>query len=145
VTYLLDVNVLLALVDRAHIHHERAHRWFSTIRQVAWATCPLTQNGLVRIISGPAYPTLGMTPARATDLLRVLCAESSHVFWPDDLSLIDATRFDLSQIQGHRQITDVYLAALALANEGMLATLDSRIAVTALIDATRPVIEIIPA
>ncbi|MDO9124550.1 MAG: VapC toxin family PIN domain ribonuclease, partial [Deltaproteobacteria bacterium] len=55
-TYLLDVNLLLALSDPMHIHHELAHRWFAEKGHQAWATCPLTENGFIRIASHPNYP-----------------------------------------------------------------------------------------
>jgi predicted nucleic acid-binding protein len=55
--YLLDVNVLIALFDPSHVHHDAAHGWFSNSRSKGWATCPLTENAVVRILSSPSYPS----------------------------------------------------------------------------------------
>ena len=51
---LLDVNVLVALFDPDHVHHEAAHVWFAATRGAGWATCPLTENGVVRVLSNPS-------------------------------------------------------------------------------------------
>jgi uncharacterized protein len=40
VRHLLDVNVLVALLDPAHLHHDAAHAWFEVKREGGWATCP---------------------------------------------------------------------------------------------------------
>ena len=61
-TYLLDVNVLIALVDPAHVHHEPAHAWFSQQGSTSWATCPMTENGLLRIVGHPRYPNSPGSP-----------------------------------------------------------------------------------
>jgi toxin-antitoxin system PIN domain toxin len=122
---LLDVNLLIALFDPDHVHHEPAHVWFGAHKKGGWATCPLTENGLVRILSNPAYSPAAERPARIAERLRVFCGSGHHVFWPDDVSLRDAGRFDLAV--SHRRLTDVYLLALAVAHEGRLATFDRSI------------------
>ncbi len=53
---LLDVNVLIALLDRRHIHHEPTHGWFASAQADGWATCPLSQNAVLRILGQPRYP-----------------------------------------------------------------------------------------
>jgi toxin-antitoxin system PIN domain toxin len=124
---LLDVNVLVALFDPDHVHHELAHDWFADNGRAAWATCPLTENGFVRVLSHPGYAG---TVSRATDLvtrLRRFCGSGGHEFWPDAVSLRDETAFDASLIAGHRQITDVYLLGLAHSHGGRLATFDRTI------------------
>ena len=143
-TYLLDINVLVALFDAAHVHHELAHRWFAAIGQPSWSTCPLTENGFVRVISNPSYPSVLATPEEAALRLRTFCAEPGHVFWPDTPSITDTLLFDLSRLQGHRQITDLYLAGLAHRNGGKLATFDSSIPVAALVAAPPGLVELIP-
>lgn len=125
--YLLDVNLLIALFDPAHPNHEEAHQWFRTRRKRGWATCPLTINGFVRVVSSPAYPTIEASPAEAVSRLRAFCAGADHHFWPDDLSLLDETRFRPALLQGPQQLTDVYLVALAVRNGGRLATFDRTI------------------
>jgi toxin-antitoxin system PIN domain toxin len=129
--YLLDVNVLIALVDAAHVQHEAAHGWFAAVGHHAWATCPLTENGLLRIVGHPSYPNSPGTPAAVVKLLRDLRALPGHTFWPDDISLMDAQRLETGKLLSHNQITDSYLLALAVAHQGQLASLDRRLVVNA--------------
>ncbi len=119
---LLDVNVLIALFDPDHLHHESAHRWFAEHRAAGWATCPLTENGAVRILSNPAYSTIAERPAALGGRLRAFCESGHHRFWPDDVSLRDGSLFTLET--GHRQLTDSYLLGLAVRHAGCLATFD---------------------
>ncbi len=130
-TALLDVNVLVALFDPDHVHHELAHDWFESDGRIAWATCPLTENGFVRVLASPAY---GGTVRRVTDLLarlRRFCESGGHVFWQDTLSLRDTTVFDASMLAGHLQLTDIYLLGLARIHKGRLATFDRSIPIRA--------------
>jgi len=120
---LLDVNVLLALFDRAHVHHSRALTWWTANEEAGWASCPLTQNGFVRIASQKGYAR----PARLSDAIGVLGGQAKkpdHEFWPDDISITDEGLFDHSYILGPNQITDVYLLGLAVKNGGRLVTFD---------------------
>lgn len=127
ITYLLDINLLLALTDPMHIHHEAAHRWFAKKGQPSWATCPLTQNGFIRIASHPNYPNRpGEVPA-VTAILRQLCAAQGHQFWAEDISILEI--LEPTAIITHAQITDIYLAGLAVHKNGKLATLDQHIPV----------------
>lgn len=123
---LFDVNVLIALFDPDHVHHDRAHGWWKVHRQDGWATCPLTQNGFVRVISQAAYPQ-PVTTSRAIELLATAIEDGRHAFWPDDLSLLDAKRFDRDKILGPKQLTDIYLLGLATKQRGRLATFDGAI------------------
>lgn len=123
---LLDVNVLLALFDPAHTHHARALAWWSERQNEGWASCPLTQNGFLRIISNPRYPR-PLTFADALAAIRAQIALPGHAFWPDNISIADADLFDHGRILGPNQITDVYLLALAVKNGGRLATFDQAI------------------
>jgi uncharacterized protein len=127
---LLDVNVLVGLVDPEHIHHEAAHAWFLDSCESGWATCPLTENGLVRVVSSPNYPGRRTTVANAIALLATFCERTDHIFWPDSVTIRDP-RFRLGRVQGYRQVTDVYLLRLAVENEGCLATFDSGISIDA--------------
>lgn len=122
---LLDVNLLVALFDPNHVHHERAHAWFGDRRSSGWATCPLTENGVVRILSNPAYSPAAERAAEIARRLASFRASGHHVFWPDDVSVCDTGVFRLTV--GHRQLTDVYLLGLALAHGGFLATFDRSI------------------
>ena len=133
---LLDVNVLIALLQPDHAHHGVAHRWWSAQRSEGWASCPLTQNGFVRIVSQPKYPK-PLSIISALDLLEEEIAGTDHAFWPDDISLLDARRIDRARILGPKQLTDVYLLALAVKNGGRLATFDRGIPVGAVRGATK--------
>lgn len=123
---LLDVNVLLALMDRDHVHHSAALQWWRSDRDHGWASCPLTQNGFVRISCQGDFPGRP-TVAQAIEQLRRQIAESDHVFWPDDVSIADDGWFDRGRLLGPNQITDVYLLALAVKNGGRLVTFDQGI------------------
>jgi len=124
---LLDVNVLVALFDPAHVNHEDSHRWFSRNRKHGWATCPMTLNGCIRVLSNPAYPTVKATPADVIGRLRSFCSTEDHHFWADSVFLMDETLFRPSMIAGHQKITDGYLLGLAVRNHGRLATFDRSI------------------
>lgn len=127
---LLDVNVLLAVFDKDHISHAGARDWWAAHADGGWATCPLTQNGLVRIMSQPGYPGHRST-AEAAAILRVGVSQPNHEFWPDDISIADPDVFDHGRMHGPNQITDVYLLALAVKNGGRLATFDRGIPIAA--------------
>jgi uncharacterized protein len=142
---LLDVNVLVALFDPAHVHHEAAHAWFRFNRRGRWATCPLTENALVRVLSNSSYPGRRTTVADAAERMRSFCADRLHVFWPDAVSVRDPGRFRWNHIQGHRQLTDVYLLALSVSNEGRLATFDSTISLKAVQGAAPENLELLAA
>ncbi|HEY2415316.1 MAG TPA: TA system VapC family ribonuclease toxin [Pirellulaceae bacterium] len=143
-TYLLDINVLIALFDAAHPHHEPAHRWFAAIGKQSWATCPMTENGFVRIVSNPAYGSIATSPENAALHLRTFCTEPGCIFWPNTLSITEPAIFDLSHLRGHQQVSDLYLAGLALVRGGKLATFDASIPVAALIGGPHNVVELIP-
>jgi uncharacterized protein len=124
-TFLLDVNLLLALIDPMHIHHESAHHWFAEKGREAWATCPITENGFIRIASHPNYPNRPGDVTAVLAVLRQLCEAPGHHFWAEDVSILQV--FESDMIITHAQITDVYLLGLAIHKAGKLATLDQRI------------------
>jgi toxin-antitoxin system PIN domain toxin len=130
-TYLLDVNVLIALIDPNHRQHEIAHDWFVRDGLSAWATCPITENGALRILAHANYPNSPGNPAAVAPLLRTMRSLNGHVFWSDDISLLDTGKVDVTHLLSSAQTTDSYLLALAQAHGGQLATLDRRIVVTA--------------
>jgi len=129
--FLLDVNVLVALADPAHVQHDTAHVWFEREGASAFATCPLTENGLLRIVGHPRYPSSPGTPAAVAPTLAALRQLPGHHFWPDDISLMDSQRIHIQRLLSHGQVTDSYLLALAIAHGGQLATLDRRLVVDA--------------
>jgi toxin-antitoxin system PIN domain toxin len=123
-SYLLDVNVLVALFDPTHLHHEAAHGWFASAREDGWATCPITENGFVRVISNPAYPGRRATVATAITRLRQFAESGHHSHWPDEVSILRMQTLNATHLTGHREVTDAYLLALAVHRDGGLATFD---------------------
>jgi len=123
---LLDVNVLIALFDAAHVHHRSAHAWMRANRAQGWASSPITQNGCVRVMSQATYP--GHLPvAEILRRLTVATSAGEHNFWPDSISLCDATKFAADRILIPRFLTDVYLLGLAVDHDGRLVTFDHNI------------------
>ena len=123
---LLDVNVLIALLDAAHVHHQIAQAWMARARETGWASCPLTQNGCIRIMTQPSYPS---APFLMQDVVSRVAeaARSNHEFWPDDINTLETNQFQWPHILGHRQLTDVYLLGLAVKHEGRFVTFDLRL------------------
>jgi len=123
---LLDVNVLVALLDRQHIAHVRAHAWLAQNLATGWASCPLTENSCLRVLTNPRYAA----PVPAMDVLTKLAIAKTgghHRFWADDLTITDAQVFDRAKWRGHQQVTDAYLLALAVKHSGRLVTFDAGI------------------
>ena len=133
---LLDINVLLALLDSDHVEHDRAIGWLDGGIAAGWASCALTENGLVRILSQPRYPS-PVSPATAIDLLRDAREGGDHEFWPCDLSVLDEQVFDGSRLHGPRQVTDAYLLALAVEHGGRFVTFDRTVSVEAVRQASQ--------
>ena len=132
---LLDVNVLIALLDSDHASHDAAIRWFAKHAREGWASCPITQNGCIRIMSNQGYPN--PLPVQAViERLAEACDEDIHEFWPDEVSLLDSDVVDSSRIHGPRQLTDIYLLALAVQHEGRLVTFKTGIPLAAVLNAT---------
>jgi hypothetical protein len=128
---LLDVNVLISLLDADHSLHTRATKWFAAHARTGWASCPITQNGCVRIMSHPGYPNA--LPVHAVmDRLAEASASAYHEFWADDISLLDAKISISARIHGPRQITDLYLLGLAVRHHGQFVTFDASVAMDAI-------------
>lgn len=102
--------------------HDAAHDWFGETGPASWATCALTENGVIRIAGHPKYPNSAGSPAAVAPIIARLCALPGHVFWKDDLSLIGSHLVSVDRIATPGQVTDAYLLALAVANRGQLAT-----------------------
>jgi hypothetical protein len=123
---LLDINVLIALLDPDHTLHRRAQEWFRDHAPSGWASCPITQNGCARVMAHPSYPN-PLPVRRIVERLRAATRASYHEFWPDDVSLLDPQTADPSRIHGPRQITDLYLLALAVRRGGRFVTFDASV------------------
>ena len=129
---LLDVNVLIALLDSDHPFNGKMHRWWTDESPNGWASCPITENGVIRIMSNPNYRAVHpLNPNQIVEKLDAFAATTDHEFWPDDLSLRDEKIFERSLLTNSQQITDKYLLALAIKRGGRLVTLDAGIKVAA--------------
>ena len=133
---LLDVNVLIALFDADHSLHAQALRWFGENAKAGWASCPLTQNGCIRIMSQPAYPNCVPVSAIAARLQEAV-SQPQHEFWPDSVSALDGSIIDTSRIHGAKQLPDVYLLALAVQHGGRLVTFDRSLPASAAVKAQK--------
>lgn len=118
-TNLLDANVLIALVVIDHVHHAAAEAWLANSDE-PFATCPITQGSLVRLLIREGQPA-----ETAQAILVALAEDDRHRFWVDDLSYRDVT---LTGVIGHRQVTDTYLAHVARRQGGRLVTFDQGLA-----------------
>ncbi len=122
-----DVNVLVALTNAAHIHHDVAHAWFE--QTVAFATCPITESGLIRLTLNPAVTGRPLSREDAVAVLDSVRTDSRARFLSDGSSLASPA-VDLIGLVGHRQVTDLHLINLAATSGARLVTLDRRIAET---------------
>ena len=127
----LDVNVLIALLDEQHLHHQLATHWLSAHLADGWASCRLTQNGCIRVMSQVRYPN-SQNAAVVAEYLSSAANGAAHEFWPDDVSLLADGLVDWSRIVGSKQVTDVYLLALAHHHSGRFVTFDQHIPTKAL-------------
>ncbi len=132
---LLDVNVLIALLDRDHTDHQLARDWLGAEIGHGWASCAITENGFVRVVSQPGYPS-SVSPSEAIVRLEAATATPHHEFWTCSVSLLDEARIDRTRVHGARQINDVYLLALAVEHGGRFVTFDRSIPLSAVPAAT---------
>ena len=132
---LLDVNVLLALLDGDHVDHDRARDWLDTVIVAGWASCAIAQNGFVRILAQPRYPS-PVSPATAIALLSRACESRHHLLLPCDVSVLDERHVDRSRLHGPRQVTDAYLLALAVAHDMRFVTFDRALSLASVHGAT---------
>lgn len=132
---LLDVNVLLALLDSDHVDHGRASDWLDAEIAAGWASCAITENGFVRILSQPRYPS-PVSPTEAIELLDRARNSPHHAFWRCDISVLDADTVDRTRLLGPRQVSDAYLLALAVTHDGRLVTFDRSLSLASVPGAT---------
>jgi uncharacterized protein len=133
---LLDINLLIALSDEDHLFHATAHNWYQEHQAMGWASCPITENGMVRIMSNPNYnPVIRRPAAEIIQALKNFTGNSNHEFWPGDISLSNPSCFDPQKILGSRQITDLYLLGLATRYGGRFVTFGTGINFSAVLGA----------
>lgn len=135
--YLLDVNVVIALIDPLHVHHDRAHAWFGSRERGTWHTCPIVQNGVVRVVSHPKYANRQPAPVVVASLAS-LAAHDGHEFVADTVSLLDSSVYT-ERLLSSAQVTDTYLLHLAASHDVQLATFDTRIVTAAVPSGTKAV------
>jgi hypothetical protein len=132
--YLLDINLIIALMDPDHVFHQRAHDWWGEAGK-PWASCPLTENGFVRITSSAAYSSgETATVLEMASMLSAFTKSSNHEFWADSFSITDTSHFNHALILAPKHLTDLYLLKMASKNSGCLATFDRNIPATAALD-----------
>ena len=131
---LIDVNLLFAIHQPAHEDFEPATRWFTGTGIRSFATCPITQAGLLRLLTQGVPNAQVFRLQEAREALAHLTSLPGHSYWQDKQDFITATGKFYTRLQGHRQITDAYLLGLAIHNRGKLATLDRGILQLAGID-----------
>jgi toxin-antitoxin system PIN domain toxin len=123
--HLLDINVLIAMADPDHVHHHLVEDFLHKSGRDGWATCPLVENGFIRIFGHPKYPQGPGSTQSARIVLSGLLARAGHQFWADDISIADSAVYQ--NLPASRDLTDYYLLALAIHHQARLATLDQRI------------------
>lgn len=129
---LLDVNVLIALLDADHSFHNRAHAWWVSNKSAGWASCAIIENAVARIMANPGYGKKSrFTPAAVINSLEIFSSQTDHEFWHEDISLRDEKLFSREHILSSSQLTDIYLLALAVKNDGKLVTFDQNISLNA--------------
>lgn len=136
-TALLDVNVLVALLWQAHVHHGAARRWFAARRE-PWSTCSITQTGFVRVSSNPAVLSDAISVRDAVAVLAGAIVHPAHIFLHDVSGFVDNPLVPHERLVGHRQITDAHLIAVTRHHLGTLATFDAGMAALAP-DVVRPI------
>jgi uncharacterized protein len=123
---LLDLNVLMALTDKEHMHREKAERWFLSAGKDNWGVCPVTEAAFIRIVTNPAMQSGMVTLERAIAILQALRAHPGFRYWPitDAENWVAVTARFASRISGHQQVMDAYLLGLAIRENGALVTFD---------------------
>ena len=132
---LLDINLIIALLDSAHVFHGSAQTWLEKEIQNGWATCPITENGVIRIMSQNAYPN-SQPPSKIAERLAEACQHPTHEFWPETISLVKDGVIRWQYLLGPRQITDAYLLAIAVVNQGKFVSFDQHINLSVVYGAT---------
>lgn len=135
--FLLDVNSLLALLDPRHVFHEAMHAWVERTPEASWHTCPIVQNGVIRVASQAAYPNRLGTAAEVREVVATFCSDPRHEFCPDDVSLLEPGTLSHLETLTPSRVTDLYLLVLARKHGLKLLTFDRRIPAEAVQDSSR--------
>ena len=127
-TYLLDVNVLIALAWPRHVHHLTATQWFLDAHHQGWATTPATESGFIRVSSNPRVFPDGASPGQAAAMLSQFHDIAGHEFWVDATELSDFVVPLTEFVHGSASVTDAHLALITRLRNGTLATFDTEAA-----------------
>lgn len=138
--HLLDLNVLIALVDSAHQHYQKAQDWFISSGKYHWGLCPLTEAGFLRVTTNPVYRPKPRTFGEAITILQALKGHTNYWYWEIDKSWVELTAPFAAQIRGHQQVTDAYLLGLAIQQKGVLVTFDKGVQYMAGVEFSRNVL-----
>ena len=130
---LLDSDFLIAFVDKDHVHHVQARTWLTAHLDQGWASCAVTQNACIRIMSLPFYSNR-KSPKDVATAIQATCGTPDHLYWTDEISLSDPTLFDLTGVNS-KDLTDIYLLGLATFHGGRLVTFDQGITTAAVLNA----------
>jgi toxin-antitoxin system PIN domain toxin len=125
--YLLDANVLVALLWPRHHHKQVVREWFLRNASHSFASCSLTQAGFVRLTSTPHIVGEKYSLLESKQLLWTFLNQPSHTFWPTTISLFDAMAPFEKRMQGAKQITDAYLLGITISHGGKFATVDKAV------------------
>ena len=120
---LVDVNALVALCLTSHQHHRPAHAFLAGVTG-AWATCPVTESALFRLLLNPAVTGTPRSAGEVAAVVAGLQADPRWRFLPDD-SRLGEPLVDLNVLMGHQQVTDLHLVNLAASHGAVLATFDA--------------------
>lgn len=120
--FLLDVNVLVALTDRKHVHHELTTERFNRQLSEDWGTCAFSETGFIRVVTRPSTGALSV--GEAAEIVERLAEHPGHRFWAMTETWSTITAPFKDRIFGHQQITDAYLVGMAVRENGILVTLD---------------------
>jgi uncharacterized protein len=131
--YLLDVNTVLALLDPRHVFDETAQAWAAAEPEALWLTCPLVQNGVIRVAAHASYPNSLGTVRAVREVLQSFCDSPRHEHCPDDISLLEDEWIAQPEALTPSRLTDLYLVALARHHRARLATFDRRIPAEAIV------------
>jgi toxin-antitoxin system PIN domain toxin len=124
-SYLLDVNLLIALTDPEHIGHLPAIAWHRQIGDARLLLCPITESGFVRLSTMPSVG--GRTMSESLARLRAIAALPNCENLPIEHSWLELIQPLTARLHGYRQVTDALLLGLAIRNQAILVTLDRSI------------------
>lgn len=127
--FLLDANILVTLFDNKNDNHAKVAQWFLQHIQSSnnvWLSGAITQMACLRILSLPSYPA-DYSFKEVQEIFVEAIKHTKHEFIATNLDVVQSNIIDWRHLQGHRQLTDAYLLALAVHANAKLVTLDSRI------------------